>query len=504
VNPIESVLLLLLAAAVLVRAAELVRVPYPILLVAGGLVIGFTPGLPDLEVEPDVIFLIFLPPLLFSAGWWSSPAELKAEWRPLGLLAVGLVLVTVGVVAVVSHAIVPGMSWAAAFALGAVVGPTDPVAATATFARLGVPRRVRMLVESESMINDATALTALRVATGAATSGAFSAGHALGEFVITAAGGIAFGLALALVARKVLSHTEAEIGIFFSVLTAYGAYILAEEVHISGVLATVAAAVYLGWHANEFMEAPTRLSAVAFWRVLTLALEALLFVLLGLQAPVLADELNISELLVQALVVALAVVAVRMLWVFFPRGAVGETWQERVAVGWSGMRGAISLAAALAVPLEIEERPVILLITFGVIGVTLLGQGLTLPIVLKALRLPPDNQLTPDRAVAQLETAQAALDRLDELEEEGDADQAQIDRLRELYRGRFAVCVAVLGGHLPAADARKRSRSVAEVRRDVIDSERQALMAMRNDGRVTPEVMRALERDLDLQETRLS
>jgi CPA1 family monovalent cation:H+ antiporter len=419
-------------------------------------------------------------------------------------MAVGLVLVTIAVVAVVAHAIVPGMGWAAAFALGAVVGPTDPVAATATFARLGAPRRVRMLVESESMINDATALTALRVAVGA-TAGGFALGDAIGDFLLTAAGGLAFGLAFAWVVRRILAKQEGEIAIFFSVLAAYGAYVGAEELHLSGVLATVAAGIYLGWHAPRFMEAGTRLSAVSFWRVMTLGLEALLFVLLGLQAPVLADELSVGELGIQALVVAFAVVAVRMAWVFLPGSRIGEGWGERVAIGWSGMRGAISLAAALTVPLDVPERPEILLITFGVILVTLVGQGLTLPLVLRALRLPTTDAMTPDEAVAQLETAQAALDRLDELEAAGEADPDQAERLRDVYRARFAICMAVLAdAPVPEADAaRRRVRDYTGLRRDVISVERAALLQMRNDGRIAPDVMREVERDLDLQETRL-
>src|SRR5215212_9260003 len=180
----------------LVRAAELVRVPYPVMLVVGGLAIGLVPGLPDLELDPDVVFLVFLPPLLHAAGWYSSPRELRAEVRPLALLAVGLVLATMAAVAVVAHAIVPGMSWEAAFVLGAIVGPTDPVSAAATFSRIGAPARVRLLVEGEAMINDGTALVAYRVALAAAVEGTFSANEAVLEFLTSADGGVAVGLAI--------------------------------------------------------------------------------------------------------------------------------------------------------------------------------------------------------------------------------------------------------------------------------------------------------------------
>ena len=500
---IEFLLLLLVAAAVLVRLADLVAVPYPIVLVVGGLAIGLVPWLPDLELEPDVVFLIFLPPLLHAAGWYSDPRMLKAEVRPLALLAVGLVLATMVAVAVVAHAIVPGMSWEAAFLLGAIVGPTDPVSASATFARLGVPERVRGLVEGEAMINDGTALVAYRVALVAAVEGTFSFGDALLEFAYSAAGGVAAGLAIGWLGYKVIEHqSDTTLSIFFSVLVAYASYIVGEELlHVSGVLATVTSGIYGGWNAHRLIDAGTRLSAVAFWRVMIFGLETLLFVLLGLQAPQLAEELEVAALAGQALVVALCVAGVRMAWVLLIPGGFGDGLKERVVVGWAGMRGAISLAAALGVSTAVQERPQILLITFGVIFVTLLGQGLTLPPLLRALKLRSDTDFSPDEAIARLETAQAALDRLDELEEE-DASAEAIRRLRELYRTRFAVCVAVLGGEVPE-DGRRELTQYGELRRDLIATERAALLDLRSKGTVPLDVLRRIERDLDLDESRI-
>ena len=386
---IEFVILLLAAAAVCVRLAEFIHVPYPIVLVVGGLAIGFTPGLPGLELDPDLVFLVFLPPLLFSAAWYTSPKELAAEARPLALLAVGLVLATMAAVAVLAHAIVPGMSWEAAFVLGAIVGPTDPVSATATFARIGAPARVRRLVEGEALINDGTALVAYRVALVAAVEGTFSAPDAVLEFVVNGAGGIAIGLAVgALSIVAIRRQSDVALSIFLSVITAYAAYIVAEELHVSGVLATVAAGIVSGWNAHTTLDANTRLSGVAFWGVMTFGLEALLFILLGLQVPELADELDVGSLALAAVGVSGCVIAVRMAWMLIPFSGFGDTVRERLVVGWAGMRGAISLAAALAVPTSVPERPEILLVTFGVIGVTLLGQGLTLGPLLKKLRLP--------------------------------------------------------------------------------------------------------------------
>lgn len=499
----EFVILLLAAATVLIRLAWSISVPYPIVLVVGGLAIGLIPSLPELDLDPELVFVVFLPPLLHAAAWQSSPRELLAEVRPLALLAIGLVLVTMCVVAVVAHAIVPGMSWEAAFVLGAIVGPTDPVAAIATFSRIGAPARLRLLVEGEAMINDGTALVAYRVALVAAVEGTFSAGDALLDFVVSAAGGVAIGVAVGWLGIQIIRRqADVALSIFVTVLVAYSSYIVAEEAGVSGVLAAVGSGIYSGWNAHSAMDAGTRLSGIAFWGVMIFSLEALLFVLLGLQAPLLAEELDVGALALQAVAVAFTVIAVRMAWSAFPGAGFGDSARERIAVGWSGMRGAISLAAALAVPIEVDERPEILLLTFGVIFVTLLGQGLTLPPLLGVLKLPADNEFSPDEATARLETAQAALDRLDELEDEGAAAEP-VRRLRELYRTRFAACVAVLGGGELPEDGRAELREYGAMRRELIAVERASLLTLRNDGRVRQEIVRKVERDLDLDEARI-
>jgi CPA1 family monovalent cation:H+ antiporter len=461
------------------------------------------PGLPDLELDPDVVFLVFLPPLLFSAAWYASPRELAAEARPLALLAVGLVLATMAAVAVLAHAIVPGMSWEAAFVLGAVVGPTDPVSAAATFARIGVPARVRLLVESEALINDGTALVAYRVALVAAVEGTFSAPDALLEFVLNAAGGIAIGLAVGILGiLAIRRQSDVALSIFLSVITAWACYILAEEAHVSGVLATVAGGMVSGWNTHKFLDANTRLSGIAFWQVMTFGLEALLFILLGLQAPVLAEGIDVGPLALQALALSGAVIAVRMAWALVPAGGFGDSTKERIVVGWAGMRGAISLAAALAIPTTVEQRPEILLLTFGVILVTLVGQGLTLAPLLRKLALPGPNQWSPDEAQVRLEAAQAALDRLEELEDDG-ASGEPVRRLRDLYRTRFAICVAALGGGDLPEDGRAELHSYGDMRRELIGVERATLLRLRGDRTVGVETIRRVERDLDLEEARL-
>ncbi|HEV2776255.1 MAG TPA: Na+/H+ antiporter [Solirubrobacteraceae bacterium] len=518
---IEFLIAVLFAAAVLVRLAELVAIPYPIVLVIGGVAIGFVPGLPDIELAPEAIFLVFLPPLLHSAGFAASPQELRAASLQLISLTFGLVLVTMCAVAVVAHEAV-GLSWPAAFILGAILGPTDPVSAAATFSRLGVPERVSLAVEAEAMLNDAAALVAYRVAVGAAVAGSFSLDEAAWEFVLAAAGGVAVGLAVGWAGQRLHRRlNDAPLAIFLSVLFAYGSYVGAEELGVSGVLATVVAGIWFGWHSHDMFDADTRLSAIAFWNVLVFGLNTTLFVLLGLQFEGILDSVRetgeTGALLVDVAIISVVVIGVRLAWIaaapllarVVPAVAgadPGENWRERIVVGWSGMRGAISLAAALALTEEIAERELLIFITVGVIAVTLVGQGLTLAPLLRLLGIERDRHWSPDEAIARLEAAQAALDRLDELEREQRISDERLRRMRELYRGRFRRCMAVIGGADEPRDAHAAHETIerySELRRELIGVERDAILGLRNEGRLRQETMRAIERDLDLEEARL-
>jgi len=483
VDNIESLLVLLLAAALLVRLAEFGKIPAPIVLVLGGLAIAFVPGLPNVELDPDTVFLVFLPPLVYAAGWRTSPQELRAVMRPLALLAIGLVSLAAAAVAVVAHELVPELSWAEAAILGAVLAPTDAVAATSIFRRLGAPERVRLLVEGESMINDGTALVLYRIAVG-----------------------LVVGVLSDLVVRR---QSDPGLAIVLTLLTAYGAYIGAEELHVSGILAAVVAGVYAGYRSPHTLDADVRLNAVAFWSVLVYGLEITLFVLLGLQLPEIVDTLNetssgVGELLLPAAALAATSIGVRLAFVFAMRNDAGETPGQRFAVGWSGMRGAVSLAAALAVPLSVDGRPQIIFLTFALILVTLVGQGLSLPFIVRALGLEEPRRWSDEEAVARMEAAQSALDRLDEMEDEERASEAQLKRLRDLYRARFRMCQAVLGGEDPDAAAREqRIADYGELRRELIGIEREELLTLRGAGRLRHQTLRQIERDLDLEEARI-
>ncbi len=510
VHDIESILVLVLAAALLVRLADLGKIPAPIVLVIGGLAIAFIPGLPSVELEPDTIFLIFLPPLVYAAGWRTSPLELRTVVRPLALLSVGLVFLTAAVVAAVAHATVPGMSWAEAAVLGAVLAPTDTVAATSIFRRLGAPERVRLLVEGESMINDGTALVLYRIAVGVAIGGAFSLGGATLEFVGVAAGGILVGIGIGVLSDRILNRlNDSDLAIMLSVLTAYGAYIGAEELGVSGILAAVVAGVYAGYRSPHTLDADVRLNAVAFWSVLVFGLEITLFVLLGLQLPEIVDTLEasptgVSELVWPIVAIAAASIAARLAFVFAMGSDAGETAGQRFAVGWSGMRGAVSLAAALAVPLSVSGRPQIIFLTFALILITIVGQGLSLPFIVHALGLENPRRWSDEEAVARMEAAQSALDRLDEMESDKRAEEKQLIRLRDLYRARFRMCQAVLAGEDPDVAAREqRIADYGELRRELIGIEREELLVLRGAGRLRDQTLRQIERDLDLEEARI-
>jgi CPA1 family monovalent cation:H+ antiporter len=525
-NDIETLIALLAVAIALVRLADLISIPYPIVLVLGGLGIGFLPGGPQLQLEPDVVFLVFLPPILQSAGYWASPRELRAEIAPLAWLVLGLSLVTMACVAVVAQTVIPSINWTEAFVLGAIVSPTDPVSAIATFERVGVSDRVSTLVEGESMVNDAVGLVAYKVAVAAVVSGAFSTSEALDDLVIGVAGGIAIGVALAWVVAMALRRVDdVPLTTLLTVFLAYAAFALADGIGASGVLAAVSSGLYSGWRSHEIFDADSRLNAQAFWRVLIFALNAILFVLVGLQFPEIlrrvGEQFSPGEIIGYGLLVSAVVVAVRVVWQFVPMvvGRVikrlgnwspGMNWRENLLIGWSGMRGAVSLAAALALPFSLDtgapfgSRDLIIYLTVAVIFVTLVGQGLTLPWVVRKLGLGAHEAWAPDEAVARLAAAQAALDRLEEIEAtETGIPEAAIQRLREIYQARFARCVAALsgeGGDVPIEDPLTGLR---RTRRQLIEAERGTLLKLRNEGRLKQDLFRRIQADLDLDEARL-
>jgi CPA1 family monovalent cation:H+ antiporter len=408
--------------------------------------------------------------------------------------------------------------------LGAVVAPTDPLAASAIFERLGIPRRLVTLVEGESLVNDATALVAYRVAVGAVVSGTFSAWDLGQGFIVAVAGGLAVGLVvgyLVRMARKRMDNPPAEVTL--ALLTGYLAYLPAELLGASAVLAAVTAGVYLGWHTPELTTPESRLTNDAVWRILQFILNALLFVLVGLQLPAIVDSLgNYSwpTLLRDAALVSGAVVLTRIIWVYpgtyvprflFPKIREHDPyppWQSPALVAWAGMRGSVSLAAALAVPLVTDAgrpfpgRDLIVFLTFSVILVTLVGQGLTMPGVIRWLDLEDDGVLDREEAKARIKAADAALARLEELADEDWVRDDTAERMRGLYAFRKRRFAARFDESDDGA-IEERSLSYQRLRRELLSAERQAVFDLRRDGKISDETMRRVERDLDLEDSRL-
>ena len=511
-------LALILAVAAMLAIAPTLRIPYPILLVLGGLAIGVLPGMPDFELDPELVFFGVLPPLLYSAAFFTSLRELRSAVKPIGLLAVGLVVFTTVGVAVVAHALINDLSWAAAFVLGAIVSPTDPLAATSIASRFGVPRKLVTIVEGESLVNDGTGLVLYRVAVAAVIAGSFSAWYTGGLFVVVAGGGIAFGLAVGWLIRQVrrrLDNPPAEITL--SLLSGYIAFIPADLIGVSAVLAAVTAGVYLGWHTPELTTAQVRLQGIAVWEIVQYALNALLFVLIGLQLPVVVDALagfSTATLLGWAALVSGTVIALRFAWVFAvlqaPKWIAGRmsSWRGAVFVSWAGMRGAVSLAAALALPLTTDNgapfpgRDLILFLTFSVILATLVGMGLTLPAVIRMLGLEDDGAEARQDAEARIRAAEAALARLEELVEEEWVREDTAERVRGLYRFRTNRFRARLDDG-DDGEIETRSQDFQRLRRELLDAEREALVDLRRIGAISNDVWLRVGRDLDLEDQRL-
>jgi CPA1 family monovalent cation:H+ antiporter len=509
---------LLGAVAAMLAIAPTLRIPYPILLVLGGVAIGVIPGMPSLELRPELIFFGVLPPLLYGAAFFTSLRDLRANVRPIGLLAIGLVIVTTIGVALVAHQLVPGLPWSSAFVLGAIVSPTDPIAATAIARRLGVPRVLVATVEGESLVNDGTGLVLYRVAVAAVVTGSFSLLETGGLFVVNVLGGVAVGLVVGWAvrqARRRLDNPPAEITI--SLLTGYFAFIPADLIGVSGVLAAVSAGLYLAWHAPELTTPQVRLQAVAVWEIAQYLLNALLFVLVGLQLPVVVDALgdtSRASLLGYATAVCAAVIALRFAWVFVAMLAPKwiarrvSSWRDAVFVSWAGMRGALSLAAALALPLGTDAassfpgRDLILFLTFSVILATLVGQGLTLPFVIRVLRLEDDGLDAREDAEARIRAAEAAIARLDELEREAWVRDDTAARMRGLYSFRTDRFRARFEEDADGA-IESRSQDYQRVRRELLAAERAAVLDLRRSGAISNDVWIRVTRDLDLEDERL-
>jgi Na+/H+ antiporter len=514
---------LLCGIAGLAILAGKLRVPYPITLVGGGAVIGFIPGIPDVELDPDLVLLIFLPPLLYGAAFFTDLRDLRRNARPIALLAIPLVLVTMCAVAVVAHETI-GLGWREAFVLGAIVSPTDAVAPSEILRRLNAPRRLLIVVEGESLTNDGTALVLYKVAVAAVVTGSFSFWEAGLKFVVNGLGGLAIGLAAGWLIKQLRARIDdPPTEITISLLSGYAAYLPAEELGLSGVIAAVTVGIYVGWHTPRLTTPLVRMQGVAVWEILIFLLNAVLFLLVGLQLPSVLDQIHgpsTGELIWWGALVSAVVIGVRMIWQFTivyviraidrreVQRARRSSWRMRTIVGWAGMRGSVSLAAALALPSFTDagepfpQRNLIIYLAFAVILVTILGQGLTLGPLIRRLHVRDDGSEEREEVAARVRVAEAGMARVDELVSEDWVRDETAERVRGLLDYRRRRFEAAADGD--ASEYEDRTTHYIRLMTEVYDAQREALLAMRNSGDISEDARRRMERELDLEESRLN
>ncbi|MBO2453966.1 Na+/H+ antiporter [Actinomadura barringtoniae] len=513
---VEIVLGLVVLATVVAVSAKRLRVPAPSLLVVAGVLVGLIPGLPDVRVPPEMVSLVVLPPLIYAAGEEMSWQSLRQVWKPVSLLAVGLVLASAAAVGFVAHA-VTNMSATTALLLGTVLASTDPVAVAALGRRLSLPPKVQTLVQAESLFNDATSLLLYKLAVAVVVAGSFSWGHATAEFALLAGGGVIAGGIVAAVIAFIRRRTEDPVlETVIALVTPYASYVLAESVHASGVTAVVVTAVILGRQAPALTNAGIRLQLGAVWGTVIFLLESVVFSLIGLQLPTLIRELNRSSesWLIASLLIALTLIAVRVVWVF-PlswlqawRGGRRPSWQTPAVVSWAGARGVVPLAAALAIPLltdagdPLPHRDLVVVLATAVIVISLVVQGFTLaPLVRFAGLVVPTSATQREYALARLRTAQAALARLEELEDVEAASQVVLERLRVGLQDRIERGELRVNG-----DAHKVDSVLADyrrLRRDLIAAETDELQRLHESGEISESTQRDVQRLLDLEDTSL-
>src|SRR2546423_5491953 len=509
---------LLVGVAGLGALARRLSMRDPIVLVIGGAWFASVPASPPVNLAPEVALVISLPPLLYSTAFFANLGDIRANLRGIALTSVGLVLLTMVAVAVVAHELVDGLPWAAAFTLGAVVSPTDPLAGAAIMRRLGVPRRLVSAVEGEGLFNGATALVAYRVAVAAVVAGSFSMADASLRFVAGGLGGVAIGLAVGWVIAEIRKRvSDTQLSVTISLLSGYAAFVPADAIGASGVLAAVTTGIYMGIKGPSIIPARTRLQGLMVWDILDFLINAALFVLVGLQLRTVVNGLggrSVATVAGYALAVSAVVIVMRLIWFFTvpylirlldrrpSQRARRVGPQLRLVIAWSGMRGAVSLAAALALPLKLPERNLLIFITFAVILSTLVVQGLSLPALIRWLGIGDDGGQDEEEGRARLVGTKAGLAQLDALEDEDWTRNDSIERMRGLYQYRKRR-FAARAGKVEDDGYEDRALAYQQMVQSVLAAQRDALVQLRNQGGISNEVMNRVVRELDLEESRL-
>jgi CPA1 family monovalent cation:H+ antiporter len=514
---IEVSLVLLLLASFMAAVQARLKVPLELLMLVGSLGIAFVPGLPRVEVTPDMVFLLFLPPILFAAAYFTSWRDFKANRRAIGLLATGLVLFTSFAVAGVARFMNPTLSWPVAFALGAMVSPPDASAAAALTRKLRLPRRLVTILEGESLVNDATALVLYRVAIAATLTGSVSFHGAFFQFLYMGAGGVVMGYLIGRAGLWMLLRLpDAKAQTVLSLVTAFSAYVVAEAFHVSGVMSTVAAGLCFGRWLPLLANARTRVESRTSWDLLLFVINGFVFTMIGFQLPMIVRGLGAyswRQLLLEAAAVNVTVFVVRFLWVYpatyvprwiFPSIAKADpspNWRPVAVLGWMGMRGIVSLAAALALPADFPNRALLLFLAYSVILVTLIVPPLTLPWVLKLLKIPEGNEHSREEAMARYAATKAALDHLNTPGGNGFTDD-QLSVMRRRYERRLKTLEPNLQENA-FSPVNPEDRQFRHLLQSTINWEREVLRDLRQNAKIHDEVFHTLSYELDLEELRL-
>lgn len=539
---LELILLLLAVSAALRLVAERLTVPYAAVLVVGGLLLALVPGLPRVMLPPDVLFLVFIPPLLYAGAIAFPLRDFRREIGPIVRLSVVMVLVSTAAVAVVAHSLHPSFTWAAAVTLGAIISPPDPVAVLSIMRSMRIPRGIVSILEGEGLLNDATALVTYRLAVAAAVTGAFSPSQAALQFLIGGAGGIAIGLLIGVIVARVhrVTRLVPVVSNTVSLLTPFASYLLADLVGASGVLSVVATGLYVARTVPRILGAETRVQITGTWTVVTFLLESLVFILVGLELPYVAralDRFPLATLLREAAIVSLCVVLVRIAWVMpstyifrgFFRWLRGSReplppWRIVLFISWAGLRGGDSLVLALSLPLltasgaRFPARDEIVFITFCVIFITLVLQGPTLAPFARLLGIGADESEEAEDAHARLAAAEAGLRKLDEPAIAGSQYPEVVRYLQQRHRQRARRWAAreaephegesedvahehftVAPSHEAAVIDEHRAAEYRRVRAAMLNAEQQAILDLRDRGVIADDVMRRIQRDLDLE-----
>ena len=525
----EIILALLFAVSVLALLAQRLKLSAPIVFVLGGLGIGFIPDIPIITIPPDWMMLIFLPPLLMESAYFTSLRDFKFNLRPILQLAIGLVVMTTVAVAFTVMAVSPEIGLALGFILGAIISPPDAVAASAVIKTMNVPKRIVAILEGESLVNDATGLVLYGFAVAAVVSGVFSPSVAVLEFVWMVTSGIVIGVALAWIYMKLFPRIQdTAIEILSTILLPYGIYILAHGVHSSGVIAIVAAGLTVGWLQPEVFTSRFRIPAESVWKMLTFLLNGVVFLLIGLQLPFIWNSLkgyDASELLLLSSAVCFVAILVRFIWVFalaygwrFLFSSIRKNdpypaWQNVMVVAWTGMRGVVSLATALAIPLtladgsEFPHRDLLIFLSVVVIIFTLLAQGLTLPLLTRKLKLKYNNTLLHEDWNARVTAAREAMLVLENLKLSDDVHAPALNRIISHYEDRLESLgdgpnTPLTASEIPQAHAHPILQAENRIWDKVIEAEHRAILELRKNFQISDDVMHDIVREMDLLSAR--